>query len=106
MVQKIYYRWLGVGNMKSPNIKVNRVWDFGGIRAMCIKHNFYTRGTNEDYAQLATFIRSRKPTYINVYKAALDICTHSSGQVVTNIMYLIERECVYTTFEINGKDDV
>ena len=93
--------------MKSPSITANRIWDFGSVRAMCIKHNFYNEGTNEEYAQLATFIRSKKPTYLNVYKVATDICRHTgSGQAVTNVMYLIERECVYTTFEINWKDDV
>lgn len=92
--------------MITPKIKANRIWNFGNIRAACIRNKLYAYGTNEDYNNLANFINNYKPTYENIYKAAYDIYTHSDGQTITNIMYIIEQECVYTTFELDGRADV
>ena len=97
---------MGVKMMIVSKIKANRTWNFGNIRAACIRNNLYTCGTTEEYNNLANFINKHKPTYENIYMVAFDIYNHSEGQTITNIMYIIERECVYTTFELDGRDDI
>ena len=88
------------------SIKANRMWSWDSVRAVCVKHNFYTLGTNEAYASMLTFVKTHKPTYRNLYTVACDILEHSDGQSITNIMFLLERYAVITTFTINGQEDV
>ena len=85
----------------SPVIKANRNWNFERIRTMCIKHNFYNAGTNEDYEKLAKLIGNKVPTYLNIYKVADDIRRHTNNSPgLTTIMRLIESECVFTSFKV------
>ena len=47
-----------------------------------------------------------QPTYENLYRLAKDICEHSEDQTITNVMFILEREAVTTTFEIDGSDEI
>ena len=87
-------------------IEANRQWSFYDVRDACIRNNLYTIGDNADYEKLAYFIKNKKPTYKNIYLVAKDIYMHSINQRVINIMFIIENECVKTTFLINGSDDI
>ena len=51
-------------------------------------------------------IRDSQPTYENLYRLAKDICEHSEDQTITNVMFILEREAVTTTFEIDGSDEI
>lgn len=92
--------------MKTPNITVNRLWSGMSVRQTCIKHDLYTCGDNEDYEHMLNWVERLYPNTENLYFIAEDIQKHSKDQTVTNIMYLLEKDAVTTTFEIDGRDDI
>jgi hypothetical protein len=47
-----------------------------------------------------------EPTTKAMYLVAKDIQEHSKDQTITNVMFILEREAVLTTFEINGSDEI
>lgn len=90
----------------TPEINVNRFWSISSVRQCCIDNVLYTEGDNEEYDKMLVFVSCSEPTYENIYIVARDIERHSSYQTITNIMFLLEREAVHTTFEIDGEDDI
>src|SRR5574344_1630991 len=73
------------------NMNVKMFITFDAIRAVCIQHDWYTRGTNTEYEKLHDFIESindearinwRKPRKTwskkNVLKVAENIVNHSN----------------------------
>lgn len=70
------------------------------IRAMCIRHNFYTCGNNEEYSALLKK-ESLKPTTKVIAEIAVDIIRHSEVKdyPIESMMYLIANECVVTFYE-------
>lgn len=97
---------LGEDDSMIPEITVHRYWTSERVRATCISNDLYTCGYHEDYEAMLNFVAENEPTTENLYRVAHDIYLNSEGQTVTNIMYLIESEAVFTTFEINGRDDI
>ena len=92
--------------MKTPNIAVNRRWSGMSVRQTCIKHDLYTCGDNENYEHLLNWVERLYPNTENLYFIAEDIQKHSKDQTITNVMYLLEKDAVTTTFEIDGRDDI
>ena len=92
--------------MKTPNIAVNRRWSGMSVRQTCIKHDLYTCGDNEDYEHMLNLVERLYPNTENLYFIAEDIQKHSKDQTITNVMYLLEKDAVTTTFEIDGRDDI
>ncbi len=92
--------------MKTPNITVNRRWSGMSVRQTCIKHDLYTCGDNKDYEHMLNWVERLYPNTDNLYFIAEDIQKHSEDQTVTNVMYLLEKDAVVTTFEIDGQDDI
>ena len=92
--------------MKTPNIAVNRRWSGMSVRQTCIKHDLYTCGDNENYEHMLNWVERLYPNTENLYFIAEDIQKHSKDQTVTNVMFLLERDAVMTTFEIDGRDDI
>ena len=92
--------------MKTPNITINRTWTAGAIQRACINNDLYTVGDNEDYEHMLSQARRLYPNTENLYFIADDIVKHSEDQTVTNVMFILEREAVTTTFEIDGQDDL
>ena len=90
--------------MKTPNITANRRWTRHTVRQTCIKHDLYTCGDNEDYEHMLSWVERLYPNTENLYFIAEDIQKHSKDQTVTNVMFLLERDAVMTTFEIVGRD--
>lgn len=84
----------------------NRRWDFNSVREACIRNDLYTRGTNEDYSAMLDMVERTEPTTKAMYLVAKDIQEHSFDQTITNVMFILEREAVLTTFEINGSDEI
>ena len=93
-------------NMKTPNITVNRQWTRYTVRQTCIKHDLYTCGDNEEYDHMLSWVERLCPNTENLYFIAEDIQKHSKDQTVTNVMFLLEKDAVTTTFEVDGRDDV
>ena len=85
--------------MKTPNIAVNRRWSGMSVRQTCIKHD-------EDYEHMLSWVERLYPNTENLYFIAEDIQKHSKDQTITNVMYLLEKDAVTTTFEIDGRDDI
>lgn len=70
------------------------------IRTMCIRHNFYTCGNNEEYTALLSK-ESLKPTTKVIAEIAVDIIRHSEvdDYPIESMMYVIAKECVETFYE-------
>ena len=92
--------------MLTPKITTTRRWSAMSVRETCIKHDLYTCGDNEDYEHMLSWVERLYPNTENLYFIAEDIQKHSKDQTVTNVMFLLERDAVMTTFEIDGRDDI
>lgn len=91
-----------------PKITATRNWTPSSVRAACIRNYLYTEGTNDEYMHMLNLvgIAAEGPTHKNLYIVAKDIAEHSDCQTICNVMYILENEAVFTTFEINGRDDI
>ena len=92
--------------MNNPTITFERQWSSGSVRAACIRHRLYTHGDSEEYEQMLTFVDINEPTTEILYTVAKDIYDHSENQTITNIMFILEREAVYTFYYIDGSDEI
>ena len=92
--------------MLTPKITTTRRWSAMSVRETCIKHDLYTCGDNEDYEHMLSWVERLYPNTENLYFIAEDIQKHSKDQTITNVMFLLEKDAVSTTFEIGGQDDI
>ena len=92
--------------MKTPNITVKRFWTPLSVRQACIKNDLYTGGDCKEYEHMLDLVDQFRdnPSIENLHVIAKDIQEHSNGQTITNVMYLLEKDAVMTTFEIDGQD--
>lgn len=88
-----------------PEITVNRMWTVQSVMDVCIQNQLYTKGDSEQYECLLDRVRNLYPSTENLYLIAKDIYEHSKEQTITNVMYLLEKDAVFTTFEIDGDDN-
>ena len=88
----------------APAVTRNRMWDCDTVRRACIANHLYTKGDNEAYSKMLDMADRTEPTTKAMYLVAKDIAEHSDMQTITNVMFILEREAVITTFEINGSD--
>ena len=89
------------------NLKSERKWDADSVRGMCIRENFYTKGTNEEYSEMLDYVDNNEPTEENLFWVAVDIKNHTADeQTITNIMYILEKDVVRTFYTIDGRDDI
>lgn len=82
----------------------NRRWGRETVRNACIANHLYTEGDNEAYSKMLDMAERTEPTTKAMYLVAKDIQEHSFEQTITNVMFILEREAVITTFEIDGSD--
>ena len=82
----------------------NRMWSRDTVRKACIANHLYTEGDNEAYNKMLDMVDSREPHTKAMYLVAKDIQEHSFEQTITNVMFILERDAVITTFEIDGSD--
>ena len=88
-----------------PSIDAIRLWSPSKVREACIANNLYTRGDNTAYSRLLEWVGTVSPTLGNLYLAAEDIYENSTGNSITNIMYILEKEAVVTVYDIEYDDD-
>lgn len=82
------------------NIIAERTWESYNIRDLCVKQNWYTRGTNKEYTKMLNSIDKKKPTLGNMTKIAQDIVDHSEeGLDVPTVLFYLERDVVFTYFK-------
>ena len=60
-----------------PKITETRNWSLDQVREVCIRHGYYTRGTNEEYDLMLKLVRLMGPTEEGLYSIALDIARHT-----------------------------
>lgn len=82
----------------------NRRWGRDTVRNACIANHLYTEGDNEAYSKMLDMADRTEPTTKAMYLVAKDIQEHSFEQTITNVMFILERDAVITTFEIDGSD--
>lgn len=65
------------------------------LRRLCIKNNWYTRGTNEEYEKMLTFVDAcDNVTTADIVKIATDIICHSDTEYPTSsICFEIAKIC-------------
>jgi hypothetical protein len=87
--------------MKIPKIHEDKKWDIFDVQNVCIKHELYTRGTNDDCQKMLDFVHKKNPTTRNLYLVAKDILEHSyTESTIGHIMFLLSRDAVYSFYEI------
>ena len=91
---------------EEAEITSKRQWYADRVRQACIRNDLYTRGDNEAYSKMLSFVDDNEPSMAALYKVAKDIFEHSKGQTITNVMFILENEAVITTFEIDGSDEI
>lgn len=91
-----------------PQITERRVANWCDLRAMCIKHRYYTMGTNEEYSALAdlVFKHSDNMSTEVLYQVAKDIMDHSTpesvaGMDVASMMFTVEYEACRHCFDVH-----
>ena len=84
-----------------------RILSSSDLRALCIAENWYTGGTNEEYANLLNMTKKNNITTDDIVEMATDIVEHSSeaingyiknagltmGGCYTHVMFLIAEKC-------------
>ena len=78
------------------------------VRSMCIRHDFYTAGTNEEYTAMLDKVVENYDDISNeaLCEIAEDILNHSApakidGMDVGSMMYLIVDECCHHCFDVH-----
>lgn len=77
------------------------------LRKLCIKNNYYTEGTNEEYDRFLTSVKGVEMTKNQIYYLAVNIFTHSdiesnglsTDEIIASIMYNIAEAC-HTMFTV------
>lgn len=94
--------------MNTPKITAKRFWTPHSVRQTCIENDLYTGGDCEEYERMLDSVNQLRdnPSPENLYVIAKDIQEHSKEQTITNVMFLLEKDAVMTTFEIDGQDDI
>ena len=82
-----------------------RVLDMCKLRSLCIEHDWYTCGTNEEYSALFARLHDEmgcpeNMTTEKLAEIAADIMAHSeiSDYTITSVMFELARAC-YTYFD-------
>ena len=55
-----------------------RILNWRDLRNLCVKHDWYTCGSNEEYSDILDFAASRKMTLDNLLHIAMDIIEHTN----------------------------
>lgn len=88
--------------------KENRILSASDLRALCIAEDWYTGGTNEEYANLLGMTDKDNITTDDIVEMATDIIEHSRtamnrykenagltlGECYAHVMFLIAERCI------------
>lgn len=85
---------------EEPEIIETKQMDAESVRKCCIKNNLYTMGTCREYDEMLNKVSAEQYSLRALYETAKDICEHSEEQTIENVMYLLNRDAVITTYEI------
>lgn len=91
-------------------LKETRKIDHLKVRSLCVKNNYYTCGTNEEYGKMFSHCKG-KMTIRKIENIAKDIFNHSDvetfknrygcsdEELIENIAFELINDCCYTTVE-------
>lgn len=89
--------------MEKLNFIIDRCWTAGSVRKACIDNDLFTLGDNEEYGQMLLLVSKLYPNTENLYSIAKMIEKYSEEQTIANIMTILEKEAITTTYEIEYK---
>lgn len=76
--------------------EIKRIVEAARLRGMCIKHNYYTRGNNEDYGNMLLKFSGKPVAETEIEWLAKDIKSHSDTEdEVISIAFNILTEACY-----------
>lgn len=79
---------------------VTNVWCGETIRSMCIRHNLYTKGSNDEYNSMLDLVDSFEPSIQMIYIIASDILKHSNTDMtIETLMYTINKEVIEVFYD-------
>lgn len=83
-------------------IKETRNWNSNSVRAMCIKHELYTRGDNEAYSKMLNYVDAHKePTLEDMVNVAGDIIAHSDYEgEIADMMFNLGNEAIISFYDV------
>ena len=84
----------------TPKIREKKTWYMVDVKNACVNNDLYKNGDNKDFDKMLQLVKRLKPTTKNIYRVAKDICEHSEGQDIENIMFILANVAVMTTYEI------
>ena len=86
---------------RAEAVVVNHWWSADDVRKMCISNDLYTCGDCSEYETMLNTVSATRnnPTLDVMFTVAKDIAEHSKRQTVENILFLLSRYAVMTTYE-------
>ena len=83
-------------------IREIREWSSNSVRAMCIKHELYTRGDNEAYSKMLNYVNAHKePTLEDMANVASDIIAHSDYEgEMADMMFNLGNEAITAFYDV------
>lgn len=96
---------------QTMTLKETRKMDTARIRNICIKMDWYTRGTCDEYSKMFETAEREEATPEGIYEVAKDIFEHSNmdhyirdgyseDEIIQNVMCYIVNDATYSTIEI------
>ena len=70
------------------------------LRNLCIKKNWYTMGSNDEYGEMLDFASSHEMTTENLVRVASDIIEHSDEKCFEDCEYNGTTAIQYVLFEL------
>lgn len=89
-----------------PEIMEERKWHTDNVRMTCCNHQWYDKGTVEEYSKMLDFVKDNDATGLNIFKVADDIVEHTaeSWNIETVMFYLMQDAC-FTYFKVKTTID-
>ena len=90
-------------------IEETKSWHMDSVRELCVKNQWYTRGTCKEYSIMLEYVRDNKPTVANIFTVAKDIFDHSDwndeydfeDDMIAAIMFRLNNEAVVTSYFVH-----
>ena len=96
----------------NPFIEIEKCWLSSDVRHVCIKNNWYTHGTCEEYENMLKMVNDYYPSDLRIYFVAQDIFEHSNKsywldgggltetEAIESIMFVLANDVVKTLYKI------
>lgn len=98
--------------MNTPFIETEKRWLASDVCDVCIKNDWYTHGTGEEYENMLNMVESYYPSDVRIFYVAEDIFEHSNQdywirdgglskeEAIESIMFVLANDVVKTFYSI------